>query len=671
MVKQTTTENVDFRTTYSISDIFSNRFFEIPDFQRGYSWDIKQLNDLKEDIIYVSDKNFGHYTGTIVVSPVESKINTFEVVDGQQRMISLVLLIAAICNHSGEESKDLIHTFLYRGQMGKEQLVLKPNTETLKSFESIIFDNDFSFLTEIKSQFLLKQAYEFFIAWLKKNEIEIDNLILTITKKLRFLIYQPEIDPKEIGIMFEVINNRGKKLSQLEKVKNYFIYYSTVHDLDRIRRIINQKWESILRYLNISGKIEIEDEDAFLRNCYLVAIDPDKEKSRNTYEMLKEKFSSKVVPDEEMQRNLVDFLFFMEKCAKYYAFFHNESCLKNEFEGGKEDKKKLNIQLQYLRSQFSFASVMPLYLAIMSRMDDSPKEVLGLLKLLEIFNFRYYILPEVNKRTDSGQATIFYLANFFYNHPSWDNNNVLKPKISFCKDESSQGGNIFKLIENEMLGAIRDKCPQKVFINALVLDEDETFDYYKWRTGLRYFLGNYEIWLQEKNNTSMFFNIQNVMPKNERDDAEDYHENDVLSVEHIWAQKNRKEDFPGDHIEKRRLGNLVLMGLKLNQEQSDNDIPKKIEDLAKRLEQGKTFMIQVSQLRNYLKDATRDFEEHGKGKRKQKYYWRDLSSKINDLRENDMIKFALHRWQIPGENPDVDFTIDSFNKEEKGKYLKL
>ena len=626
--------------------------------------------DLKDDIIYVSDKNFGHYTGTIVVSPIESKINTFEVVDGQQRMISLVLLIAAIINHSGKESKELINTFLYRGQLGKEKLVLKPNNETEKSFESIIFENNCNFPTEIKSQELLKQAYEFFKSWIESSEIPKDKLLKTITQKLRFLIYQPEIDPKEIGIMFEVINNRGKKLSQLEKVKNYFIYYSTVHDLDRIRKMINQKWENILRYLNKAGKIEIEDEDAFLRNCYLVAIDPDKEKSRNTYEKLKEKFSSKVFPNEEIQRNLIDFLIFMEKCAKYYAFFHKEGLLTNEFVGDKENKKKLNIQLQYLRSQCSFASIMPLYLAIMSRMDDSPKEVLSLLNLLEKFNFRYYILPEVNKRTDSGQAAIFYWANFFYNNPSWDNNNELKPKYPFCKQDSNQSNNIFELIENEILGAIREKCPQKVFINALVLDEEEPFDYYKWRTGLRYFLGNYEIWLQKKNNTSIFFNIQNVMPKNDRDDAEEYLENDILSVEHIWAQKNRKVDFPIDHLEKRRLGNLVLMGLKLNQEQSDKDIPKKIDDLVKRSEQGKTFMIQVSQLRNYLTDATRDFEEHGKWKSKKKKYWRDLSSKINDLRENDLIKFALERWQIEGENPNVDFKIDSFSKTKEGKYLQ-
>lgn len=39
--------------------------------------------------------------------------------------------------------------------------------------------------------------------------------------------------------MFEVINNRGKQLSELEKVKNYFIYYATVHDYKTLRDEIN------------------------------------------------------------------------------------------------------------------------------------------------------------------------------------------------------------------------------------------------------------------------------------------------------------------------------------------------------------------------------------------------------------------------------------------------
>lgn len=162
------------------------------------------------------------------------------------------------------------------------------------------------------------------------------------------------------------------------------------------------------------------------------------------------------------------------------------------------------------------------------------------------------------------------------------------------------------------------------------------------------------------------------MPKNERDDLVDYHENDILSVEHIWAQTNRDKEFPSDHLEKRRLGNLVLMGLNDNKKRSDKDIPIKIDELKQKSKDGTTDMIQVGQLNHFFDQAKEYFKKENKWQRGlKKNYYKELSMKINDLREKEMIEFALKRWQIEGENPNVDFKIDSFNKTEEGKYLRL
>ncbi|MBK7570056.1 MAG: hypothetical protein IPI31_19785 [Bacteroidetes bacterium] len=63
----------------------------------------------------------------------------------------------------------------------------------------------------------------------KREFKKIDIICNVVTKRLGFIFYTPKYD-KEIGIMFEVINNRGKELSELEKIKNYFIYYATIFD---------------------------------------------------------------------------------------------------------------------------------------------------------------------------------------------------------------------------------------------------------------------------------------------------------------------------------------------------------------------------------------------------------------------------------------------------------
>ncbi|MGR6808006.1 DUF262 domain-containing protein [Sphaerotilus natans] len=80
-----------------------NSFFVIPDYQRGYAWDLSQLEDLWRDLSWVKN-NGNHYTGSLMLKPVKAEkyFNTkiscsvFEVVDGQQRLTTLFILINQI-----------------------------------------------------------------------------------------------------------------------------------------------------------------------------------------------------------------------------------------------------------------------------------------------------------------------------------------------------------------------------------------------------------------------------------------------------------------------------------------------------------------------------------------------------------------------------------------------
>ena len=60
---------------YSLQDIFNQRLFRIPDYQRGYSWTEQQLNEFWEDVINLPiDRE--HYTGMISlrkINKVEAK----------------------------------------------------------------------------------------------------------------------------------------------------------------------------------------------------------------------------------------------------------------------------------------------------------------------------------------------------------------------------------------------------------------------------------------------------------------------------------------------------------------------------------------------------------------------------------------------------------------------
>ena len=88
----------------SLNDLFHNRIFRVPDYQRGYSWERRQVREFLEDLELLMPQRF-HYTGTVVLyEPPASKsrlmdvegktYNPVEIVDGQQRLTTIVLLLS-------------------------------------------------------------------------------------------------------------------------------------------------------------------------------------------------------------------------------------------------------------------------------------------------------------------------------------------------------------------------------------------------------------------------------------------------------------------------------------------------------------------------------------------------------------------------------------------------
>ena len=85
-----------YSSLMSLNELFDGRFFEIPDYQRGYSWEKTQLEDLTQDIVNMFNKKHIHFTGTIVAATKDNRGNIFEIVDGQQRLTTLIILVKEI-----------------------------------------------------------------------------------------------------------------------------------------------------------------------------------------------------------------------------------------------------------------------------------------------------------------------------------------------------------------------------------------------------------------------------------------------------------------------------------------------------------------------------------------------------------------------------------------------
>jgi len=629
--------------TFSLKNLFENNFFYIPDYQRGYSWEQDQLIDLVKDIDNISRLDHGHYTGTIVAAKETALLNRYELVDGQQRLTTLIILLNQIYLLDPEKFKEIKPLYIIRGEVGEEKVVFETNSETKNCFEeSIIYQRPFN--PTIKSHEAILFAKNFFTTWINDNSHQIEEIYATVTTKLNFLFYTPA-KTKEIGIMFEVINNRGKKLSELEKIKNYFIYYSTIHNKETLRKDINDKWAQIQANLSKAAKTSNDDENTFLRNCYLVFFRSNKDRSWNVYDECKLEFDAKVQEANYITASVNKmrrFVIFLAEASLNYAWFYNQTHFLSTYKG--DFIKEVEKCLTYLRCQPVNASIMPLYLAVMSRIDN-PEQVVRMLTLIEKVNMRLYVLPDIFPRADSKQGDFFWYANQFYNDNSWTSEksdaytNYRAVKIS---------GDIFDWLQAQLIQITFEFCSFERFVDNLHLKNDEDYDFYRW-PGIRYFLACYEETIRSKR-AKRTFDIQRIL-SGKKAVGENF--NDQLSLEHIWASKNRQEDFPPNFHTKRRLGNFVLCGLSSNISLSDYDIPIKIDELIKQgnVGEGAMDMLQVSELD---KVRTLAIEHTNKVyKRQTKYYWRDIAVFICDTREETFVEFSYIRWKLPGEKKAV------------------
>ena len=267
----------------TLTSLFAESLFQIPDYQRGYAWEEKQLNDFIQDIdALVEEDATSHYTGTVVVySGRNVKIQDYDrkrlkivdVVDGQQRLTTCCLYLSVIINsliEKGEQEYEHdIPSFLYSGAISKLALnndtnvifytLLKsgmPHTAAQSPHEKRLIDAHILLQDHITKQ-LIKSDVDS-IAYLK-------NIYLAITQKLHFTFYTLE-EECEIGMTFELMNSRGKQLSVLELLKNYLMHWVSRNEDDIEERtamisIINNNWKAVYKNLGSCAG----DEDQCLR----------------------------------------------------------------------------------------------------------------------------------------------------------------------------------------------------------------------------------------------------------------------------------------------------------------------------------------------------------------------------------------------------------------------
>jgi uncharacterized protein with ParB-like and HNH nuclease domain len=249
-----------------------NEQFFIPAYQRRYAWGNKQLVELFEDINLL-DKNDSHFLGTILLLTESHKanINMLEVVDGQQRIISLALLLEAIKDRFAElERKDIvseIEGYLYcQGLDRKKQnkIILgdldEPDYSKVLTLKNEI---DLTIESEIKNKRLLN-AYIEFKKWITKYNFEQLNEYYFKLINNTIVVRLDTEKAKDAYKLFETINNRGLKLSPTDIIKNFLLGHASVVG-ENVLKEVRECWKSLI--VSLDG---IETDDFFRQ--YLMGI---------------------------------------------------------------------------------------------------------------------------------------------------------------------------------------------------------------------------------------------------------------------------------------------------------------------------------------------------------------------------------------------------------------
>jgi uncharacterized protein with ParB-like and HNH nuclease domain len=218
---------------FGIGKFISESFMVVPIYQRAYSWEEKNVQELLEDIDQAQPHDY--FIGSIVVTKSKDEVDVWEVVDGQQRLATIIILYSAIRNFFNANSDQIAASEIEREYICKIDIESKDIIPRLKLsiddnnyfMNKIIKNNNLDINEQKKSHLRLKKAYQFAYKFIE-NKVKLDNNNTTYIFRLNtFIKDQVKIirvkvpDESNAFTIFETLNDRGLVLSQVDLIKNF------------------------------------------------------------------------------------------------------------------------------------------------------------------------------------------------------------------------------------------------------------------------------------------------------------------------------------------------------------------------------------------------------------------------------------------------------------------
>lgn len=311
-----------------IRKLFGRFLYKIPRNQREYVWNKDNWDDFISDIQFSTKNKKQHFLGSIVLKKEESinGLETFTVIDGQQRITTITLLLIAIMF--------ILKKFKYENDYKGTEKYLK--VEDDKNIAHNIFDTDYHlavselisaietepFGTQLKTTVLIKtkiknldrdknvvDCFLYFINYLESqiNSTDLSEIIqlkdnLLDTYYIRILALSDE----DSYTIFEILNARGTALEDFELIKNFIMRYL---EPESERDKAKTDWENMANLLGQSQK-------NFVKHYLIHSLPESKIIKKDIYKTLKKNVSMNT---DDIKKYFED----LQLKAKYYRILYN------------------------------------------------------------------------------------------------------------------------------------------------------------------------------------------------------------------------------------------------------------------------------------------------------------------------------------------------------------
>lgn len=271
-------------TQSTINDFFAltDTIFSIPVYQRNYTWEEENCEKLLQDIVSISQNKKTHFMGSItyilhLIDDEKSlrQLQEFVIIDGQQRITTIMLLLKAIETKIQNEGikKEIDGLLNLTGQ----RLRLKPIKSDKEAFDLVMQNRSH----ELQGVSHIRDNYKFFTKELDKyleKGYRIEEIYGAFLR-LKIVAIGLELGEDDPQVVFESINATGVQLKGLDLIRNYLMMGE---NSDRQRHLYDTYWVPLENWL---GEKDLND---FIKTYLRIYFeDRFKEGEREVYYTLK------------------------------------------------------------------------------------------------------------------------------------------------------------------------------------------------------------------------------------------------------------------------------------------------------------------------------------------------------------------------------------------------